>query len=258
MRRLLLPVMATAWLAGCPQGERVQLTDPNTGGKYYLFLPEAGQAGGPLPVIVTCHGTDPFDTARIHYGEWRWLAEKYRCVLVCPILTSSDAFDREARLAKLFRDEKLIMSILDRLARRHDIDRKNTMITGFSGGGFPTYFVGLRHPDVFSVVVGRKCNFNRRAIDGWYPPEAVGTALMICYGENDPGTIRSQSENGIRYFRSKGFNLTTALVPGAGLERTPEYAMKFFLENWNGTPPPFKPPPNSKVSGRLRRRYPRR
>ena len=119
------------------------------------------------------------------------------------------------------------------------------------------YFVGLRHPDVFSVAVARNCNFNRRAVEGWYAPAALSTPVMVYYGENDPGAIRAQSDNAIKYLRSSGFNVHTALIPGAGHERTPEYAMKFFLENFHGTPPPFQPPPNSRVSPVLSPRSPR-
>ncbi len=261
---LLLPIGLAA-LAGCavPQPRAEHSTpklhvEPVTGRYYYLMVPNSYRRGRPAPVIVTCHGTDPFDTAVLHAGEWQWLAEKHGCILVCPKLVSTDGIFGTGAMGLQLNDEKLIIAILGHLHRLYDIDRKNIMITGFSGGGFPTYFVGLRHPDIFSAVVARNCNFNRHAIEGWYPPEALRTPVMVYYGENDPGTIRSQSDNGIAYLRSKGFNLSTAIVPNTGHQRTPEYAMKFFLENWNGRPPPpFKPPPNSKVSARLRRRTPR-
>jgi predicted esterase len=72
------------------------------------------------------------------------------------------------------------------------------------------------------VVVARNCNFSERNLEGWYPPEAIKTAIMVYYGENDPATIRSQSENAIRYLRSKGFQVETAEIPGVGHERHPE------------------------------------
>ena len=266
MKYALISLVGLAWLCGCavPQPQSTQaraklLTDPVTGRYYYLFVPNTYRRGKPAPVIVSCHGTDPFDTAVLHKGEWKWLAEQHGCILVCPKLVSTDGIFGTGAIGALLEDEKLIMSIIGELHYLYDIDRQNVMITGFSGGGFPVYFVGLRHPDVFTAVVARNCNFNRNAVDGWYPPEARATPGMVYYGENDPGTIRAQSENGIKYFRAAGFNLTTAVVPGAGHERTPEYAMKFFLERWRGgPPPPFRVPPNSKVSSRLNWRSGRR
>ena len=72
----------------------------------------------------------------------------------------------------MLESERRILSILSGLAYRYNLDRANIMITGFSGGGFPSYFVGLRNPEVFSVVAARKCNFNRANLDGWWPAEA--------------------------------------------------------------------------------------
>ncbi len=262
MKGLLIPCLALAPLAGCavPQPQNVPgnptlLIDPVTGRPFYLYVPPRASRPRPAGVIVSCHGTDPFDTAVMHAGEWKWLAWQHGCILVCPKMRSTDGIFGAGAIDQLLDDEKLILSIMSSLHYLYDVDWRNVMITGFSGGGFPTYFVGLRHPDVFSAVAARNCNFNRHAVEGWYPPEALGTAVMVYYGENDPAAIRIQSENGIRYLRSAGFTVTTAIVPGRGHERTPEYAMRFFLENWRGGPPPvFRVPPNSQISPRLSRR----
>jgi len=188
-RKALMLVLAAALPAGCS------------------YRPEK-----PAPVVVSCHGTDPFDVAGHHVGEWKKLAENHGCILVCPKLTSSDGIFGSGSIGQLLQDEQLIMTVIGQLHYLYNIDRKNMMITGFSGGGFPVYFVGLRHPELFSAVVARSCNFNEHALDGWYPPEARSTAVMVYYGQNDPGAIRIQS-----------------------------VAMKFWLDHWNGTPPPFRP-----------------
>ncbi len=244
MRVCLTICLFSAFLGGCavtqPQNTPVQprlLVEPITGGLYYLYVPSTYRRDRPAPVLVSCHGTDPFDVAAHHAGEWKWLAEKYGCILICPKLTSSDGILGAGAISQLLRDERLIMSIIGQMHYIYNIDRRNIMMTGFSGGGFPVYFIGLRHPDIFSVVAARNCNFNRNAIDGWYPPEAVRTPVIIYYGQNDPGTIKDQSEKGIAYLRSAGFRVTTAVIPGSGHERHPEVAMKFWLEHWNGTAP---------------------
>ncbi len=244
MRVSLTICLFSAFLAGCavtqPQNTPVQpklLVEPITGGLYYLYVPSTYRRDRPAPVIVSCHGTDPFDVAAHHVGEWKWLAEKYGCILICPKLTSSDGILGAGAINQLLRDERLIMSIIGQMHYIYNIDRRNIMMTGFSGGGFPVYFIGIRHPDVFTVVAARNCNFNRNALEGWYPPEAVRTPVIVYYGEHDPGAIKDQSENGIAYLRSAGFRVTTRVIPGSGHERHPEVAMKFWLENWNGETP---------------------
>ena len=132
----------------------------------------------------------------------------------------------------LLRDEQMILSIVGQLTYRYRIDRRNVLITGFSGGGFPVYFVGLRHPDVFTAIAPRNCNFNANSIHGWYPPEARNTPIKVYYGQNDPGAIRGQSAKAIRYLRDNGFRVVeTEVLPGAGHERHPEVAMRFFLRH---------------------------
>jgi len=232
------------FLGGCavhqPQNTRTQpklMVEPTTGGLYYLFVPDTYRRDRPAPVIVSCHGTDPFDVAAYQVGEWKWLAEQHGCILVCPKLKSTDGIFGAGGILQLLRDERLIMSIIGQLHYLYNVDRRNILMTGFSGGGFPVYFVGLRHPDVFSAVVARNCNFNRKAVEGWYPAEAVGTPVMVYYAQNDPGAIRGQSEDGIAYLRGAGFKVETGVVPGSGHERHPEVAMRFWLRHWNGRPP---------------------
>ena len=252
-------IVAAACLGGCavtqPPAKHstpALRTEPTTGRSYYIMVPHSYRRGKPAPVIISCHGTIPFDTSVMHSGEWEWLAEQHGCILVTPSMIGTDGILGAGPSGRMLADEKLILSILGHLNYLYDIDRNNIMITGFSGGGFPAYFVGLRHPDVFSVVAARNCNFNERSIDGWYPPEALNTPVLVYYSEHDPGAIRGQSRNAVAYFKRKGFKLATALVPDKGHERTPEYAMKFFVENWQGTPPPFRPLPKSALPLRFR------
>ncbi|KKL71998.1 hypothetical protein LCGC14_2089330, partial [marine sediment metagenome] len=241
-------VLSVGVLLGCavpqPQDTRTQpklMSEPITGGVYYLFVPYNYDPEKPAPVIVSCHGTDPFDVAAYHVGEWKKLAENHGCILVCPKLSSTDGILGAGAAGPLLRDERLIMSILGQLHYLYKIDRRNILMTGFSGGGFPVYFIGLRHPDVFTAISARNCNFNELSVDGWYPPEALNTPIQVYYGEHDPGAIRGQSEAGIKYLRRSGFKtVDTQIIPGAGHERHPEVAMKWWLSRWNGTPPPFR------------------
>ena len=245
MRRTLIAIaLLLGGLGGCavpqPQNTPVQprlMVEPTTGRVYYLYVPSTYRRGVPAPLIVTCHGTDPFDVAAYQVGEWKMLAERHGCILVCPKLTSTDGIFGAGSTGRLLRDERLIMSIIGQMHYLYDIDRQNVLMTGFSGGGFPVFFVGLRHPDVFTAVVARNCNFNARSIEGWYPPEAIRTPVMIYYAQNDPGAIKIQSEAGVEYLRGAGFNVEAAIVPRRGHERTPEVAMQFWLKNWNRPTP---------------------
>jgi poly(3-hydroxybutyrate) depolymerase len=245
LRRAALPCVLAACMGGCavpqPQNTPVDprlIAEPITGGVYYLYVPSTYRRDRPAPLIVSCHGTDPFDVAAYQVGEWKMLAEQHGCLLVCPKLSSTDGLLGSGSITRLLADERLIMSILGQLHYLYAIDRRNVLMTGFSGGGFPVYFVGLRHPDLFTCVVARNANFNQRVLEGWYPPEARRTPAMVYFGQNDPVAIRAQSRRAIDYLRGAGFEVETAIVPGSGHERRPQIAMDFWLRHWNGTPPP--------------------
>ncbi len=239
-------LMSLVVLAGCavpktPQTPVSQLLerDPVSGREYYIYVPSTYRHSKPHPLIVSCHGTRPYDVPDHHIREWKYYGEKYGCIVVAPSLVATDGLIGDGPIVGMLADERYILSIISSLSYRYNIDRANIMITGFSGGGFPTYWVGLRNPDVFSVVVARNCNFSQRNLDGWYPPEAVETPIMVYYGANDPGAIKLQSNAAVKYLRSKGFNVRTAVIPGAGHERHPEVAMEFFHNRWRRPQPTF-------------------
>ena len=184
-----------------------------------------------MPLIVSCHGSPPFDVANHHVREWKWLAETYACIAVAPTLVGTDGIFGAGAVSAMLKNEHTILSVISTLGYRYNIDRANVMITGFSGGGFPTYWVGLRHPDVFTVVAARNCNFNKGNLDGWFPRDGLKRPVIVYWGENEPGPIVMQSQDAVSYLRSRGYAVTTAIVPGSGHDRHPEVAMRFFLRS---------------------------
>jgi poly(3-hydroxybutyrate) depolymerase len=247
-RKIFVGAAIAAFLAGCavpqPQNTIEQQrheVDPLTKSGYYLFVPHGYRHDQPMPVIVTCHGTPPYDVAEHHIREWKYIAEQNGCIVVAPELTGTDGIFGDGPVNAMLDDERRILSILSGLGYRYNIDKANIMITGFSGGGFPTYWVGLRHPEVFSAVSARNCNFNQGNLDGWYPPEAHVIRVQIYYGDADPGPIIAQSKAGIDYLRGQGFAVSAAVLPSTGHERHPEVAMNFFLQNMRAPRPSLSP-----------------
>jgi len=244
LKMLLIPLVLAA---GCavpptpptPVSYRLE-TDPVTGRAYFIYVPSTYRPDRPAPLIITCHGTPPFDVAEHHIREWKWYGEQNGCIVIAPTLGATDGILGDGPLVGMLADEKWILTIISSLSYRYNIDRANVMITGFSGGGFPTYWVGLRHPDIFNCVVARNCNFSRSNLEGWYPPEAIDVNVMVYYGQNDPAAIVIQSKEAAKYLRMKGFNVEMRVLRQAGHDRHPEVAMEFFRRHWR-TPKPSLP-----------------
>jgi poly(3-hydroxybutyrate) depolymerase len=250
-------LVLTAMAAGCAVTQQQNTVakethevDPTTKCGYWLFVPSMYDPGSkmyrpdrpPAPLIVTCHGTWPYDVANMHIREWKWCAEQNGCIVVAPELGATDGIFGNGPTAGMLSDEKFILSIISGLGWHYNIDRANVMITGFSGGGFPTYWVGLRHPDVFSVVVARSCNFSKSNTNGWWTPESLRIAIEVYYGDNDFDVIKSQSDDAVEYFRGAGFAVEKQIILACGHERHPEVAMEFFRQHWK-TPRGTLPPP---------------
>jgi poly(3-hydroxybutyrate) depolymerase len=217
--------------------------DPVSGRAFYIYVPSTYHHSRPAPLVVSCHGTPPYDIAEHHIRELKMLGETNGCIIVAPELVATDGLIGDGPIIGMLDDERFILSLISMLGYRYNIDLNKIMITGFSGGGFPVYWVGLRHPEIFSTVVPRSCNFSKSNLDGWYPTaSAAAQKVMIYYTQNDPATISGQSKQGIEYLRSKGFSVHTHVIPGIGHERRPEYAMKFFRDNWTSRARPSQPP----------------
>lgn len=216
--------------------------DPVSGRAYYIYVPSTYDHSRPCPLIISCHGTPPYDVAEHHIREWKMLGEQHGCIVVAPELIATDGLIGDGPIVGMLDDERFILSMISLLGYRFNIDRANIMITGFSGGGFPTYWVGLRHPDVFSTVVARSSNFSQHNLDGWYPQGAASQHVKVYYTENDPGAISGQSRNAIEYLQSKGYRVETEVIPGLGHERRPDVAMRFFVENWRHSQPTLSAP----------------
>jgi poly(3-hydroxybutyrate) depolymerase len=243
--RMLLVAGALAAAGGCASEplEGVQTvgkwywTEPVTGASYYVYVPLSYDHSKPAPVIISCHGTVPYDVSNSHIETWKGYGEKDGCIVVCPDLVGTDGIFGDGPTSAMLEDERRILSILSSLSYRYNIDRANILLTGFSGGGFPTYFVGLRNPDVFTCIAPRNSNFNERNLDGWYPPQAKNLPIFVPWGSNDPGPIQAQAQNGVSYLRRHGFRVKQQIIPGAGHERRPYLTMNFFKERWRDPNP---------------------
>jgi poly(3-hydroxybutyrate) depolymerase len=244
-------VSAVAAACGCavtqpqdtPAWQKLEI-DPVTGQGYYMYVPSTYRPEKPAPLIVTCHGSPPFDVADHHIREWKMLGEENGCIVLAPQLIGTDGILGNGPVSAMIHNENYILSLISMVGYRYNVDMANIMITGFSGGGFAVYWVGMRNPDVFSCLALRSCNFCEYNIDGWYPPELadgpVKQAILIYWGQNDPIAIKVQSESGVRYLQNRNFNVTPQIVPGIGHERRPEVAASFFRDNWR-PPRPSQP-----------------
>ena len=55
--------------------------------------------------------------------------------------------------------------VLEEVSAKYNVDRKTVLLTGFSAGGFPMFYTGLRHPELFGMLVAMSCNSSDELFD---------------------------------------------------------------------------------------------
>ena len=93
-----------------------------------------------------------------------------------------------SKLAPEVEDEEVLLSIFNEVAANFRVNRRAVMVTGFSGGGNPSYHTGLRHPDVITHICTRGGNFAPQQMPTDEKVLAAGKKRMqiyIYYGDND-------------------------------------------------------------------------
>ena len=70
-------------------GQHIATQDPELHHPYRLYVPTSYYHERRWPLVVTCHGTEPFDTADLQLDEWKGLAEQKGFLVVAPELIDS-------------------------------------------------------------------------------------------------------------------------------------------------------------------------
>lgn len=227
-------------LGGCPITQsqdtpvpHQKLTEPVTGENYYIYVPSNYNEDRQWPLVVSLHGTIPWDTYLAQIMEWKALAEEKGFIVVCPYLKSSQGIIKTARegwYRDLETDERVILAVMDDVCGKYRVDQKAVLLSGFSAGGFAMYYTGLRNPKRFSALIGRSCNSDVKMFEEKITPtpEALALPILLYWGTDDP-VLRTQGWDAFEYLRIHHFKNTAKHEVHGGHLRRPEIAWKFWL-----------------------------
>ena len=211
-----------------PPSKILKGTDPATSRPYCLYVPSGYKARKACPLVISCHGTVPYDRAEHQVREFQAVAEENGWIVAAPELKGTDGILGDGNEA-VSGNEKEVLSLLELLAGKYNIDRANVLLTGFSGGAFAAYGIGLRHPEAFSCLAIRSGNFNAKVLPRELPAAAKKMLILIYYSQNDPGAITEQSKRAVQFLKEAGADPNVRMLEGAGHVRRPETAAEFFL-----------------------------
>jgi poly(3-hydroxybutyrate) depolymerase len=246
--KLLLLLSAVVISPGCPitQSQDTPVSyftehSANVGMGYYIYVPSTYTPEKAYPLVITLHGTFPWDVANFQIREWRALAEKREFIVVAPRLGSLSTqgilpvADRW-RLSDLEEDDAGILDVLKTVSGKYNVRRDRVLLTGFSSGGFPMYYTGVRHPDKFHAMLARACNFDRAIVDDAPLTDKTRRipTLIFC-GKDDPA-LMDDSWEAYRWLHRHGWNKRNAYrkeLKGGHLRR-PETAYDLWISYLGG------------------------
>jgi poly(3-hydroxybutyrate) depolymerase len=162
-----------------------------------LYVPSAYTPKVSWPLVISSHGRG--GTGKGEMGQWTGLAKSGGFIVACPDMCNATV-DRppKSKLTPAEEDDKVVLEIIASVGEWFRLNRRAVMITGFSGGGNPSYYSGLRHPDLITHICTRGGNFAPQ----WIPQEkdviAAGKdrlEIFIFYGEHDHPLILGEGGN---------------------------------------------------------------
>ena len=206
--RLFLPVLAVL-LAAAPAaakpatkslkpGKVHPLTTTKHDRRWSLYVPSKYSKKASWPVVITSHGRGGEGAKEIR--SWQALANKYGFLVAAPdMVTATNHRPAKSKLAPSREDDEVLLEIFAFVCDNFRVNRRAVMVTGFSGGGNPSYHSGLRHPEVFTHICTRGGNFAPQQIPD---AEAISAGnkrlqIYIYFGEHDHVLIiGDQGNNG--------------------------------------------------------------
>ncbi len=213
MFKLRIPIaLLLALLAGCVPAkpetpyptQHYKLTGGNS---YSLYAPSYYNKDRDWPLVIALHGTFGFDNPDWQVAAWKDVAEQRGLIVAAPALRSVQGILpvlKSQRLRDLQADEQTVLAVIDDVAKHYNIDRQSVLMTGFSAGGYPLYYVGLRNPEKFNMIIAGAANSSTDIFEQVkITPQTKALHIAIFVGRDDLTVIKDESWQAYAWLRSK-------------------------------------------------------
>lgn len=174
-----------------------------------LALPDDWDGVTPVPLIIALHGYG--GRAENFPKLWRHSAGKKMAIVVAP--WGHSPIYNGSSWTDLFEAETIVDLTIDWVAERYPIDRERIILSGFSQGGYMSYTIAVRRPELFAGVIpmgsGYVPSFDRPPQAGEHRPRYY---FMI--GASDQ-SVR-QTRQAAADFKAAGYEVDLRVYPQSG------------------------------------------
>ncbi len=237
-----LALLAPSALAADPPlkaGEIIHLTSKKHAHPWSLYVPSSYSPRASMPLVISSHGRG--GTGKKEINQWIGHAKNFGFIVACPDMCNATVNrPPTSNLRPEVEDDEVLLSIYEQICENFKVNRRAVMITGFSGGGNPSYYTGLRHPDLITHICTRGGNWS----PGWaVTDEALLKAgreklsIYIYYGDNDHPLILGkdgqpgQAQEACDWLTKAGYkNVKFEMIAGMGHASRSDLAAKWFGE----------------------------
>ncbi|MCE0498307.1 MAG: hypothetical protein LV481_10220 [Methylacidiphilales bacterium] len=198
----------------------VTLGDREKSGEMSVW-PQGGVPDRPLLIVAHGHGgTGPHEIQ-----GWLQIAKSHRFTIVCPTFLSS------VNASFLKDDDPYFAACLSWIKDNVQYNKDWVFMTGFSGGGFPTWYLASKRPDFFHGLFFQSCNFAGNyyglSLDRWF-----NKPLKLIWGSQDLPDIPVQNGQAVEILKTAGCqDYTTEIVPGGHHQEHQDMVVSWMEQN---------------------------
>jgi predicted esterase len=177
----------------------------NTLQPYRVFVPSKYDRAKPMPLVVALHGMggdeNSYFTAYDN-GIVKREAEARGYLVVCP---------KGRGTASMYQGdaERDVMDVIAAMKRDYNVDTDRVYLTGHSMGGYGTWSIAPKYPDVFAALA---------PIAGGGNPQVMTKIKhipqIVIHGDNDPTVPVTRSRVMVKAAQELGIKLKYIEVPG--------------------------------------------
>jgi predicted peptidase len=193
----------------------LRLTD-GTEMRYGISVPKAARANHPVPLVIALHYGWNGPRPSAYYGT------EFMTLLIEPGLRKLGAIiaapDCPGQNWTNPKSEEAVLELAADLQSRYPVDRSRIVITGFSLGGFGTWYMAARHPEIFSAAI---------PIAGRPQPESIEKIdrlpMFVIHSRKDAIVPIEPTSQAVEVLKKKGTPVEFLAVDGLGHYDTPSY-----------------------------------
>jgi poly(3-hydroxybutyrate) depolymerase len=182
------------------------------------------QGGVPdRPLLIAAHGNGGSGPKEIQ--GWLRLAKEHHFTIVCPSFLAS------VNCSHLGEDEPYFQQCLTWIKTNLQYNSDEVFMAGFSGGGFPTWYLATKRPDFFHGIILQSGNFAGDYYDlslsRWF-----NKPIKLIWGSQDLPDIPIQNGNAVDMLKSEDCkNFTTEIVPGGHHQEHQDMVVAWMEQN---------------------------